>query len=136
MEALAASDEPLRLTRVDGEPLQLSVQQQYQLIETDDPDRGPWKVSTRANRYRLNDQAGRELAGWHWHPRGRSREQYPHLHVFEGPLAGLHLPTGRVSLERVLRLLLAELDVRPRRPDWKDVLDTTDAAFVEWRTWG
>lgn len=34
-----------------------------------------------------------------------------------------HLPTGRVSVESVLRLLLHDLDVTPRRDDWREVLD-------------
>ena len=78
---------------------------------------------------------GRELAGWHWHPGGSSPWRQPHLHVAGGRFGECHLPTGRVSLEEVLRLLLAELDVRPLRDDWPAVLDEVEAAFREWRTW-
>jgi hypothetical protein len=112
------------------------VRHEYALVETDDPERGPWKVETRAYFYRLDDADEHEIVSWHWHPRGRSREQRPHLHVKHSQLTGVHVPTGRVSVESVLRMLLAELDVRPCRPDWATVLDSAEAAFRRWRTWG
>jgi len=102
------------------------------------PQRGPWKASTRGYRYRI-EVHGRELVSWHWHPGARSREERPHLHVAAGPLAGLHLPTERVSVEGVFRLLLGEMDVQPttaHRDDWPQVLDDAQQAFELWRTWG
>lgn len=94
----------------------------------------PWKVSTRAYRYRLDDASG-EVVSWHWHPLGRSAVREPHAHVAHGPLAGTHLPTRRVGLEAVLRFLLADLAARPRRTDWSAVLDQADAVFQAWETW-
>jgi len=131
------SEDPILLGSTAGSDarLQLSVQQQYELVEVEDPDRGPWKVATRAYRYELSDSQGRELAGWHWHPSGSSPWRQPHLHLRGGRFGECHLPTGRVSLEAVLRLLLAELDVRPLRDDWLAVLDEAEAVFREWRTW-
>lgn len=74
--------------------------------------------------------------------RGRGgQEQRPHLHVGAamGPNAatilGGHVPTGRVAMEDVLRLLI-ELGVQPRRDDWQAVLDETQSAFERWRSWG
>lgn len=37
-------------------------------------------------------------------------------------LGRVHLPTGRISREEVLRLAIMELGVRQRRPDWASVL--------------
>jgi hypothetical protein len=125
----------VRLTRNSGPPLLLTVDQQYVVVESTGA-RGPWKVSTRGYRYQLTDESERELAGWHWHPHGNSSEQKPHVHVYQDPLTGLHLPTGRVSVESVLRMLLTEFGVRPCRADWEVVLNATEAAFVEWRMWG
>jgi hypothetical protein len=34
----------------------------------------------------------------------------------------MHLPTGPVSLADVVRLLIMEFDVAPRRPDWQAIL--------------
>lgn len=80
-------------------------------------------VTATAYRYRLDDEHGRELASWHLHPEGRSRETRPHLHLQHGPLARAHLPTGHVALAAVLRVLLDALEVRPRRSNWRAVLD-------------
>ena len=48
-----------------------------------------------------------------------------------GDLDGLHLPTGRVSLEAVIRMLITEFAIAPRRADWRRTLDRTEAAFRE-----
>jgi hypothetical protein len=135
IEALSLSEEPIRIPCASGDtPWWLSVEQRYTLIEADDPTRGPWKVSTRAYRYRLDNDAG-EVASWHWHPAGRSKMREPHLHVSDGPLANAHLPTRRVGLEAVLHLLLVDLDARPRRDDWSQVLGDVERAFHQWQTW-
>jgi hypothetical protein len=139
VQALGVSEEPIRLRRTaGGQAPSLSVEQQYDLVEASG-EHGPWKVSTLAYRYRIDSAAADELALWHWHPKDRQgrphRYAHPHLHAQAGQLAGLHLPTGRVSVEAVLRLLLNEFDVRPRRDDWQDVLAACEAAFERWRTW-
>ena len=95
-------------TRNSPGTLLLSLDQQYRLVQAGG-DLGPWKVRTEAYRYRIDDSARRELISWHWHPIGDSRHTRPHLHVSEGRLAGLHLPTGRVSIEGILRFLLVDL---------------------------
>jgi hypothetical protein len=45
------------------------------------------------------------------------------------------LPTGRVSIEAVVRFRIEDLDVVPRRPDWDRVLERHEQAFREARTW-
>jgi hypothetical protein len=101
---------------------------QYEAVRQD----RTWRVSSRAYDYRVDGQDGAELLSWHWHPAATFKR--PHLHV-----AALdrrkHLPTGRVSLEAVLRLLLVEFDVRPRRGDWEGVLAAGETAFERSRTW-
>jgi hypothetical protein len=32
-------------------------------------------------------------------------------------------------------VLLDDFDVRPRRSNWRSVLDATEAQFEQWRTW-
>ncbi len=139
VQALGASEEPIRLTTTTGgRGPSLYVEQQYQLVEAPG-EHGPWKVSTRAYRYRIDAAVRDELVLWHWHPTDREgrlhREPRPHLHAQVGELRGLHLLTGRVGLESVIRVLLTEFGVRPRRDDWQDVLDATEALFERWRTW-
>jgi hypothetical protein len=137
VQALTVSEDPVVLgtTGSADARLSLSIQQQFQLVQVDDPVRGPWKVSTRAYRYEVNDAAGLELLACHWHPGGRSRWKLPHLHVSGGRLDGLHLPSSRVSIEALLRVLVAELEVRPLRADWPAILDAAEQAFAEYRTW-
>jgi hypothetical protein len=139
VQALGASEEPIRLAATAGGPApSLYVEQQYQVVEAPG-EHGPWKVSTRAYRYRIDSAAGDELVLWHWHPTDREgrphRQPRPHLHAQVGELRGLHLLTGRVGLESVIRVLLDDFDVRPRRSDWQGVLDATETLFEQWRTW-
>ncbi len=62
---------------------------------------------------------------------------YPlaHLHV-NGALASvgralpkLHVPTGRVPLELALWHLIAEWDVKPKRDDWRELLQESIDGF-------
>ncbi len=60
---------------------------------------------------------------------------WPHLHLSQASighpatLLGAHLPTGRIALEEVIRLADLDLGVRPRRPDWSEVIRETQEAF-------
>jgi hypothetical protein len=90
--------------------------------------------------YQVGDDKGRELIAFHWHPGRRNQPEFPHLHIdgSPGPVAVVkknHIPTGRVSLESVVRFLIAELDVRPLRDDWDSVLDEGERTFTARRTW-
>jgi hypothetical protein len=139
VQALGVSEEPIRLTTTGGGPApRLYLEQQYELVEAPG-EHGPWKVTTRAYRYRIDSPAGTELVLWHWHPGDRQgnphRRPRPHLHAQVGELRGRHLLTGRVSMEAVIRVLLDDFDVRPRRSNWRSVLDATEAQFEQWRTW-
>lgn len=95
-------------------------------------------------RYQLLDGNGREiLAGeYHWHPTGVSPVTSPHLHLSgrlapldagrgQAPvsLGGMHLPTGPVALADVVRLLVTEFGVEPRRADWDAVLHSNRDPF-------
>lgn len=84
--------------------------------------------------YSLLDQNLEELLVYHWHP-GSAGPDFPHLHVSaslnaqvdaltrrEIDLDKRHLATGQVSLSAFIRMLIAELDVRPLRADWRERL--------------
>mgnify|MGYP001271409931 FL=1 len=51
----------------------------------------------------------------------------------EIPLDKLHIPTGRVSIEAVIRMLITEFGVRPLREDWEKRLNETESRFHERR---
>jgi hypothetical protein len=140
LEVLTLRNGPVRIGR-DGR-FALNVGQQYRIVEYEGPH-GPWKVSTIGYAYTLEESAhlGMAILAYHWHPHGRSQITYPHLHIY--PCAEIrrpdgreaHLPTGWVALEEVLRLLIADFGVRPKRKAWTEVLQRTQAAFENWRTW-
>ena len=124
VQAWTTSEDPVRVRCGDGS-LWLSVGQEYQVVRYGGP-LGPWKVSTKRYRYRVDDDAGTELVSWHWHP--ASGYRHPHAHVMSGHLVGQHLPTGRVSLEAVVRFLIEEMGATPRRDDWDRVLTAAEEA--------
>jgi hypothetical protein len=93
------------------------------------------RVDVSAYDFRILDTNERELLAWHWHPMGNSPITHTHLHVSSQiapldlgrglaplPLADLHIPTGPVSLADIVRFLIAEVGVQPRKPDWQAVL--------------
>lgn len=127
-EILIVSEDPIRLPRETRPALQLTLDEQYTLVQNE-RIREVWGVSRHGYRYQLADNAGREIAAWHWHPQGRSPERRPHLHVADGPLAGMHLPSGPTGVESIFRLLLAEASVRSRRSDWQQVLAEVEEAL-------
>jgi len=78
--------------------------------------------------YTIYDSGQREVLLYHWHPHGNSPVETPHLHLEQGAEVGraevrdAHLPTGDVSLKAILRVLIEEMSVRPRRSDWESIL--------------
>lgn len=134
LEALAMSEDPLRL-RCSGQPnishASLVIGHQFRVVP--DEDLG-WHVSTRQYEYYIQDDEERELIAWHWHP--ESKITYPHLHVPAGQIHHkMHIPTGRVSIEAVIRLLITEFGVPPIRHDWEVVLEEAEANFIRYRRW-
>ncbi len=139
---LLGKGEPLSLRALDGQVFGLSGGISYDVIETPDPDRGPWKVRTRAYRYHVLAADGTESMLFHWHPDGASTADSPHLHLGNAELRPdavisrkAHIPTGRVALEEVIGLLLREYQVVPRRDDADKVLGECLQRFRRWRTW-
>ncbi len=127
---------PHRLTMNNGFPVALDgpsrfsfrLHQLYRIVEPDRPGT-PWRVDTVEYYYSIHDSEEREVLLYHWHPYGRSAVRTPHLHLEQGAQIGrreileAHLPTGDVSLNAVLRVLIEEMGVNPRRSDWESILD-------------
>ena len=133
--------EPVRLARVNRPAdIAIRIAQQYRIVHAEG-DRGPLKVQTVAYMYTVEDANGREVFGYHWHPESRTPFSFPHLHLEAGAmlgrseLQGAHFPTGQVSVEEFLRLVIDAFEVQVRRRDWRAVLQQTQAAFSKWRTW-
>lgn len=132
-----------------GEPVMLSGERRIRLaslfayrIEKAQGERDPWKARTTAYYHVLEDEDGREILAYHWHPsQGSTQSFFPHLHIGTGIGASLgevhkyHIPTGRIAVEDVLRLAITEFGVESQRADWKEVLGEAQEAYEAWRTW-
>lgn len=129
------------LNRRNGQALKLAVHHRFVVRQADDP-RGPWTTSTVEYIYEVSDERDDPIAAWHWHPASAQpgdAAHWPHLHAYGTrdtlTLHRLHLPTGRVAIEAVVRFSIADLDVVPRRADWSAALDRHEATFRQQRSW-
>ncbi len=144
----------------EGEPVPLrgpagpsgllfAVRHQDRIVETVPAALQPaWRVTTTAYAYRLLDRDERELLVFHWQPGPDfAGPDYPHLHVSASriarvtateerplPLDKRHIPTGRVFLAAVVRMLITEFEIKPIVADWARRLAPTEAAFRRQRT--
>lgn len=144
-----ASTEPHVLMLAKGNPVPLAGQYQLTLslthhyqISQGTGDRGPWRVTTRGYQYSFDDAStGHEIISFQWHPDQRNAVQFPHLHIGYGSgvtFGGLiksHVPTGRISIEAMVRFAINELKVTPRRDDWEETLMTSLAHDDANQTW-
>lgn len=135
--ALTTSTDPLPLKRRQGGPIYLSAAQHFH-FERDPRYAREWKVKTDSYAYhvRVSEDPEGELFAWHWHPGVR---EGCHLHIGarqrSRALQKLHVPTGRLSFEEVLRFLIDELEVVPTRTDFDATLSDSQARFEAYRTW-
>lgn len=121
--------------------LLLKIGMRYQIVHTEDrPERGLYRVSTRGYMYEMQTASGELVWSYHWHP--DSRIANPHAHLGHTQLASdavlsykAHYPTGRVSLESVIRICIAEYGVSAMRDDWTEVLDRRETDFQTYRSW-
>jgi len=134
----------------DGDPVSLgsalglvfSAGQWFGIIEVNAVERGQYLAKTIQYWYELATTDGSKLFTWHWTPETTEpgQRRYPHLHVGSGlidsngpflpdTLHKRHIPTGRVSIEAVVRFAIEELGSEPVRDDWDKVLEVGHALF-------
>lgn len=111
----------------------LSVSMQYRIVPTDEPGRGPWKVSTVGYMYDLllDEKA---LYEYHWHPISKSHEVRPHLHC--SAVEKCHIPTGRIMIEDVLNLAIRYGAKPNSKEGWKELDQRNRDMFARGATWG
>lgn len=124
--------------------LRFSALQNFVIIKTDYPQSGPYNVRTTEYVYQIATRDQDELLAYHWTPEAPiDFRLYPHFHIGlvsiakDAPIPHfhkLHLPTGRVSLEGVIRLLIDDLGVQPRRQYWRAILDSTEETYPRYGT--
>ncbi len=88
-------------------------------------------------------KSGSELLAFHWHPEssegGLQVVTSPHLHIGssvlrEQALTKMHIPTGRIALEDVLRLAILDFRARTLDRNWEKRLQETLTEFGSART--
>jgi hypothetical protein len=94
--------------------------------ETGNPLPRRWRTTTLMYEYRLLDHP-------HLHVSASLRAQVNARDSRDIDLDRLHLPTDRVTFEAVIRMLISEFGIAPRRKDWQATLDRTEAMFREHR---
>ena len=93
-----------------------------------------WSISLVGYMYTIQLRDPTEVVAYQWHPQRTIDLPYPHVHfgpasarpdsaVRTGELHNVHVPTGLVSIEEVIRLVVDEFQVEPRRPDWEVILE-------------
>lgn len=102
------------------------------------PDR--WTATSDGCFYQLRERNGKKIIAFHWHPGQRGQPDFPHLHMRSRVSSVVidrknHIPTGRISLEAVVRFVIVELGVEPRRDDWARVLDEGEQRFTAASGW-
>jgi hypothetical protein len=123
------------------EPAYLSITQTYQVVEVADL---AFKANSTSYSYGLlvkQNNNFHELVEFHWHPESTPKLRWPHLHVIansqDGDLSRVHFPTGRLSIEDFIRLLIRDFHVAPKMPydEWKKLLTKNKTAFCENASW-
>lgn len=135
VHGITPADGPVLITE-DG--LHLDIGLQYSIIKTGESGKMAYRCTTKAYAYAILDAENHPLFAWHWHPFGNSRFVEPHSHPYAiDPRlpSGAHYPTGRISLEQVIRFAIDQLRVQPMRDDWDKVLSMNEARFELHRSW-
>ena len=113
---------PPRAARLHAEPrLTLLVTEQYEVRQST----AGWHVEIVGYLYAIGYE-DHELVSYHWHPSGKSTITQPHMHVGAAVQIGdrwlgkVHLPTGMVGLEQVIRARKRRLEKLLQRLERED----------------
>jgi hypothetical protein len=103
--------------------------------------RNRFRVTTREYIYAVSLN-GKEVIAAHWHPASSSPYTFPHWHIGSTALAAdgvylerAHIPSPRVSFEYMIRFMIEQMGVTPRREDWSQRLKRTESAFEDHKSW-
>lgn len=139
-------EEPVLLRVEAGKPqIGVKIAQSVRIVQTGSSKRQDrYTVSVARYVYALMTADGREILAFHWTPDAADPNQrrFPHLHVgavnldANGPIRPgtfhkMHIPTGPVSIEAIVRLAITEFNVLPLRSNWEQVLRRTESAQLD-----
>ena len=102
------------------------------------------KVESDSTQYQLDEGGARWVFRYDYGRYGQGRHPGSHVQIRgvlqekkalpkKRPLGRVHLATGRISLEAVIRVLIEQFDVPPNRGPkiWRPVLAESERAFLE-----
>ena len=112
----------------------LNITLNYEIVR-DPNEAGSHKIHTTAYSYSIRDRQNKELLRYDWHPAIDPNITYPHLHIEDSKWKKFHLPTSRIALEQVLRLLITQFEVRTKRRDWATILTRGQRALEDHCSW-
>lgn len=127
-------------TGLSRQGFHFEAQMHYEIIKDSREGYGPYRVTTRAYRYRFA-RLGQDVVRFHWHPKGNSDYRGPHLHLAlvrqgdESDTRDLHLPTPRFTFESAIDWAIT-LGWPPARLDHEQVLADCQALHLLYRSWG
>jgi hypothetical protein len=137
---LLTRETPIPLKRGVDSTLYLTASQNFRYEKDPRWGKTEWKVRTGgyADILGFSERHDPELVAWQWHP--RSKVKVPHAHVSAAhddvrSFRKLHIPTGRVSFESIVRFAIEDLSAVPLRENWADILGETEGRFKEFQTW-
>lgn len=125
-------------------PRRFTAVMQFECLDRGESRRGErYRISTRGYMYGLENRAGSEIIAAHWHPLGSSPYREPHYHVGSAALTDdgvfsprAHIPSHRVSLEGMIRMLITQFDIVATCGDWDQRLRQTEETFNRYKSWG
>ncbi len=140
------ADHTLFLNRGQGMALhggyRLDAEINYAIVRDGRTPSQPFRVTTHRYQHALLDPDGLEVISAHWHLTGQSPVKEPHWHIGSAALTPdgvltprAHIPSSRISIEEMVRLTIAQLNVPAVRDDWRDVLANSESTFAANRTW-
>lgn len=120
----------------------LAVSQQLEVEPQ--PDK-TWRLRTMEYNYHLLGGPSPDspwIIRWEYKSHSRQRNEHPRHHVHLATVidtpAGkmdfdkLHLSTGWVTIEEVIRFLIAEVGVKPKANNWDEELIKSEELFRKW----
>lgn len=103
-----------------------------------------WKVCTRSYMYAIDNEAGKEILAFHWHPEANPDNPvlHPHMHISPGAgykirseIREIHFPTPRVAFEEFALMLIEDFGVVAERTDARKVLNGNLEKFRKFKSW-
>ena len=122
---------------MNGSQLLLYFQHTFSVPKSED---GLFDVTSEGYAYAVLERQAKgkaeELFAYHWHPLSTPNRKTAHLHIGAGGHSPRkHLPTGRVSIESVVELVISDYGVQPCVLDWQLTLTTNRLRFEAQRRW-